>query len=310
MVHTISFIIAVVITFIPACYCARFQQWGQSKQGVWEDPADAVALWSLRCHCGEGSCQARGWETHQTSVRTEWSGVIDNFCIALCSDVHKHTALYNILQHYVNQVRKKIEGNMFMKVILIWQQISMTTHYCESCFVILCSETERLMLLSLTVDNFLALKFEEKKKEDLCCTRHVSCNCVTPTFTIVNCFAHHRDHCLCSDLVEMHGQLPVIVLTPDRYLGQTGFRVWFQLSEKYTEFTTCCGYSVPKMIESTRLRLCQILGCCNVPTMYRFRQHVFHVSVVCLLCFNCDSCRVTVMAWTKKYILGARNLIM
>ena len=41
----------------------------------------------------------------------------------------------------------------------------MTTHYCESCFVVLCSETEILMLPSLTVDNFLALVSGEEKGE-------------------------------------------------------------------------------------------------------------------------------------------------
>ena len=41
--------------------------------------------------------------------------IIDNFCIALFSGVHKLTALYNILQHYLSE--KKIEGILFQAVI-------------------------------------------------------------------------------------------------------------------------------------------------------------------------------------------------
>ena len=175
----------------------------------------------------------------------------------------------------------------------------MTTHYCESCFVILCSETEILMLLSLTVDNSLALSFRRSKRK-IYVVQGTSAVTVSPWLTIVHCFTHHCDHCFCSDLVEMHGQLLVMMHGPDWLLRLTPVE-----QEIYIEFTTCCGYSVQKMIESTRLHLCQILGYCNVPNRYRFRQHVFHVSVVCSLCFNCDPCRVTVMAGTKKYILGA-----
>ena len=36
--------------------------------------------------------------------------IIDNFCIALFSDVHKLTALYNTLQHFLTE-NKIIEGN-------------------------------------------------------------------------------------------------------------------------------------------------------------------------------------------------------
>ena len=36
--------------------------------------------------------------------------IIDNFCIALFSDVHKLTALYNTLQHFLSE-NKIIKGN-------------------------------------------------------------------------------------------------------------------------------------------------------------------------------------------------------
>ena len=39
--------------------------------------------------------------------------IIDNFCIALFSGVHKITALYNILQHFLSE--NKMEGKMFTK---------------------------------------------------------------------------------------------------------------------------------------------------------------------------------------------------
>ena len=41
--------------------------------------------------------------------------IINNFCIALFSGVHKLTVLYNILQHF--PIDKKIEGNMFKPYI-------------------------------------------------------------------------------------------------------------------------------------------------------------------------------------------------
>ena len=43
--------------------------------------------------------------------------IIDNFCMVLFSGVQKLTVLYNILQHFLSE--KKIEGNMFKKVIHI-----------------------------------------------------------------------------------------------------------------------------------------------------------------------------------------------
>ena len=36
--------------------------------------------------------------------------IIDNFCIALFSDIHKLTALYNTLQHFLSE-NKIIKGN-------------------------------------------------------------------------------------------------------------------------------------------------------------------------------------------------------
>ena len=36
--------------------------------------------------------------------------IIDNFCIVLFSDVHNLTALYNTLQHFLNE-KKIIKGN-------------------------------------------------------------------------------------------------------------------------------------------------------------------------------------------------------
>ena len=36
------------------------------------------------------------------SKETEIIIIIDNFCVALFSDVHKLTAIYNILQHFLS----------------------------------------------------------------------------------------------------------------------------------------------------------------------------------------------------------------
>ena len=47
--------------------------------------------------------------------------ITDKFCIALFSGVHKLTTLYNSLQHFLSWKKKKIKGNMFMKVIHIRQ---------------------------------------------------------------------------------------------------------------------------------------------------------------------------------------------
>ena len=48
--------------------------------------------------------------------------MLDNFCIALFSGVHKLTALYNILRHFLHEVRKeKIEVSMCKNVIHISQ---------------------------------------------------------------------------------------------------------------------------------------------------------------------------------------------
>ena len=44
--------------------------------------------------------------------------IIDNFCIALFSDVHKLTALYNTLQHFPSE-NKIIKVITFMKLIHI-----------------------------------------------------------------------------------------------------------------------------------------------------------------------------------------------
>ena len=41
--------------------------------------------------------------------------IIYKFCIALFSGIHKLTATYHILQHFLS--KKKVEGNMFMKAI-------------------------------------------------------------------------------------------------------------------------------------------------------------------------------------------------
>ena len=50
------------------------------------------------------------WRKNVGKLPTLNKIIIDNFCIALCSDVHKLTALYNTLQHFLSG-NKIIKGN-------------------------------------------------------------------------------------------------------------------------------------------------------------------------------------------------------
>ena len=61
--------------------------------------------------------------------------IIDNFCIALFSDVHKLTALYNTLQHFLSEnkiIKGKKESNTYIKHIYIYtKNINIIKYMCR-----------------------------------------------------------------------------------------------------------------------------------------------------------------------------------
>ena len=61
---------------------------------------------------GRGRCAQEDRSFHLLSAADKWIIIIiiDNICIALFSDAHKLTALYNILQHFLSE-NKIIKGN-------------------------------------------------------------------------------------------------------------------------------------------------------------------------------------------------------